>query len=286
MVKITPEECALLSQYIRKVSGIDIAPSKSYLFETRLNGLLDMLGVSSYQALYTRAREDRTHGIEQQIIDCISTNETLFFRDAKPFELLQYKIFPDLIDKRTSRYPGGQPVSLRIWSAACATGQEVYSIAIILKELLHDPEHYRIHLLGTDISGTAIARASAGRFNDFEMGRGLAREKRHRYFIPEGNSWRIRDEIRAMVAFRRLNLLHPLTGMGRFDLILLRNVAIYFNLETRKQVFQKICRVLAPDGYLIIGATESLTGICPGLTPRRYLKSIFYQPGDGMGVSK
>lgn len=278
MVEIKPHECALLSNYIREVSGIDIDPGKTYLFETRLNTLLGELGLDSYHALYRRSREDRTRGIEQQIIDRISTNETLFFRDERPFELLRHKIFPDLIDKRKRVHKSGALIPIRIWSAACATGQEIYSIAIVLKELLPDQSRYRIRLMGTDISGSAITRASTGRFNNFEMGRGMTEDKRRKYFTPDGDAWRIKDEIRAMVSFRRMNLLHSFAGMGRFDIILLRNAAIYFNVETRKKVFGKICRVMEPDGYLIIGATESLAGICPGLTPRRYLKSIFYQP--------
>lgn len=284
MNKIAPAESALLSRYICEVSGISIDPTKAYLFETRLGGLLKEVGVSSYGALHRQARADGTKKLEQQIIDRISTNETLFFRDEKPFELLRHKILPDLIDKRAPQCRGGQPIPIRIWSAACATGQEIYSIAIVLKELLPNLRRYNIRLLATDISGKAVARASSGRFNKFEMGRGLPGDKQQKYFTAQGDEWQINDEIRAMVSFRKMNLLHPFGGMGKFDIILLRNVAIYFNIETRKKVFAKIGGVLENDGYLIIGATESLTGICPDLVPRRYLKSIFYQPQNGIGV--
>ncbi|SMD09525.1 chemotaxis protein methyltransferase CheR [Desulfocicer vacuolatum DSM 3385] len=284
MDKITPAECALFSKYICEVSGISVDPAKAYLFETRLGGLLKELRISSYEALHGRARADATRKLEQQIIDRIATNETLFFRDEKPFELLRHKILPDLIDKRAPRCRGGLPIPIRIWSAACATGQEIYSIAIVLKELLPDLKQYNIRLLATDISGKAIARASSGRFNQFEMGRGLPKDMQQKYFTLQGGDWQINDEIRAMVAFRKLNLLHPFAGLGKFDIILLRNVAIYFNIETRKKVFQKICGVLENDGYLIIGSTESLTSICPDMVPRRYLKSIFYQPQNGSGV--
>lgn len=268
----------LLSNYIREVSGIDIDPSKAYLFETRLGGMLESLCLSSYKALYDMARVDVTKALEHQIVDNISTNETLFFRDDKPFQLLQHKLIPDLIDKRRTRGRAGK-LPIRIWSAACATGQEIYSIAMVLKELLPDMSGYDIYLLGTDISGTAIAKASLGKFTSFEMGRGLPRKQQDRYFIRQGNHWMVRDEIRAMVSFRKMNLLHPFNFMGRFDIVLLRNVAIYFNVETRRNLFERIIRVMARDGYLIIGATESLSGICEDLVPRRYLQSIFYEPG-------
>ena len=276
MVKITSDECVLLSNYLRRVSGIDIDPSKAYLFETRLGGMVETLGLSSYKALHDMARSDGTKALEHEIVDNISTNETLFFRDDKPFQLLQHKLIPDLIDKRRVRGRTG-PVPIRIWSAACATGQEIYSIAMVLKDLLTDMSGYDIYLLGTDISGTAIARASLGKFTSFEMGRGLPRKQQDRYFTRQGNHWMVKDEIRAMVSFRKMNLLHPFTFMGRFDIILLRNVAIYFNLETRRDLFEKIIRVMARDGYLIIGATESLSGISDALVPRRHLQSIFYE---------
>jgi len=277
MVKITSDECVLLSDYIRGVSGIDIDPAKAYLFETRLCRMLESLCLSSYKALHDMARFDATKALQHQIIDNISTNETLFFRDEKPFQLLQHKLIPDLIDKRRTRGRAG-PIPIRIWSAACATGQEIYSIAMVLQDLLPDMSGYDIYLLGSDISGTAIAKASLGKFTSFEMGRGLPRKQQDRYFIRQGNHWMVKDEIRAMVSFRKVNLLHPFTFMGRFDIILLRNVAIYFNVETRRNLFERIIRVMARDGYLIIGATESLSGISEDLVSRRYLQSIFYEP--------
>jgi chemotaxis protein methyltransferase CheR len=282
MLKIRPAECALLSQYIRDLSGMDIPTDKSYLFETRLGNLVADHGLSSYQSLYDLARADTTGSLAQQIIDAVTTNETLFFRDEKVFDLLRFKILPDLIDSRQGYLRQGLPVPIRIWSAACATGQEVYSVAILLKELLPSMTAYRITLLGTDISSRAVARASAGLYTDFELSRGMPLEKRDRYFISHGNQWKIIDEIRAMASFRKMNLFHSFAGLGRFDIILLRNVAIYFNMEMRKTIYNKICTVLEPDGFLLLGASESLTGICSGLVPRRYLKSIFYQPGTGL----
>jgi chemotaxis protein methyltransferase CheR len=278
MLKIRPSECELLADYIREISGMDILPSKTYLFETRLGKMADTLGFPTYTALYEQARADKTHALAQQIIDAITTNETLFFRDEKAFDLLKYKILPDVIDHRAGYLKKGRPIPIRIWSAACATGQEIYSVAMVLKDLLPCMNAYRIYLLGTDISAKALAKASAGYFSSFEITRGLPVDKRDRYFTPLENQWKINDEIRAMVSFRKMNLFHSFAGMGKFDLILMRNVAIYFNMEMRKRLFEKTAAVLEPDGYLLLGASESLTGICTDLEPGRHLKTIFYQP--------
>jgi len=131
--------------------------------------------------------------------------------------------------------------------------------------------------LGTDISDEAIAKASYGKYNKFEIERGLSRYRLNKYFTPHGDMWKIKDEIRAMVSFKKFNLMHPLMGLGKFDIVFCRNVAIYFGLEDRKKLFDKIAKVLEPDGYLIIGSTESLTGVHPGFEPKRHLRSIFYQ---------
>jgi len=276
MVKIKPEEIKVLSNYIYNVSGISIDASKAYLLETRFGKLLDEEGCRSYSEFYHKAKADTRKALEKKIINAITTNETLFFRDTSPFELLKHKLLPDLIDARIGKgsRPGG--ANLKIWSSACSTGQEIYSIAIILKELLGNNSH-NISLIGTDLSDAAVAQASAGTYNKFEIERGLPQEKLQRYFTPAGGNWKIKDEIRAMASFRRMNLMQPFTGLGKFDIIFCRNVAIYFTLPDRKKLFNKIADALQPDGYLLIGSTESLTGICPRFVPKRHLRSVYYQ---------
>jgi chemotaxis protein methyltransferase CheR len=277
MTKVTADDLIIISKYIFNISGIELDESKSYLIETRLNGLANEYQCSSYRELCTRAQIDSSKTIENRIIDAISTNETFFFRDAKPFEVLQHKILPDLIDRRTEQSSGLFPIPIRIWSAACSTGQEVYSIAIVLRELLPNFKNYNIKLMGTDISDAAIAQASYGRYNKFEIGRGLTKKILQKYFVPNGENWRICDEIRAMVAFDKQNILKPFNGMGKVDIIFCRNVAIYFKLEDRKRLFESIANVLEPDGYLIIGSTESLNGISSVFESKRYLRTIYYQ---------
>jgi chemotaxis protein methyltransferase CheR len=276
MLKISADEIKLITKYIYEISGIYLDESKKYLLETRLNAIAEEQGCTSYQDFHRKAKADATKSIERKIVDAISTNETLFFRDTGPFQLLQHKIFPELIDARSSKTPSLK-TNLKIWSAASSTGQELYSVAIVLQELLGDLSKYSIKLLGTDISDAAVSQASSGKFNKFEIERGLAREKLTKYFSMVGQTWKINDHIRAMVNFRKFNLMTPFTGLGKFDIVLCRNVAIYFTLEDRKKLFNKIADVLEPDGYLIIGSTESLTGICPRFIPKRHLRSIFYQ---------
>lgn len=277
MVKIKPEEMRFVSQYIHQISGISLEDSKAYLIETRLSGLLDEFGCSSYRELCQRAKTDSSKKIDRKMIDGITTNETLFFRDTSPFELLQYKILPDLVDKKMDKANNVNGSAINIWSAACSTGQEVFSIAIVLREVFKNFDKFNIKLLGTDISDEAIAQASYGQYSLFEVERGLSKDKLVKYFNPNGNTWRIKDEIRAMASFKKINLMLPFPGLGRFDIIFCRNVAIYFNLEDRKNVFKKLSELLEPNGYLIIGSTESLAGICPDFEPKRYLRSVFYQ---------
>lgn len=276
MIKISPNEIKTVAQYIYDISGIYLDHNKTYLFETRLSSVAEANRCKSYLELYNKGKADRSKKIEREIIDAISTNETLFFRDKGPFELLQHKILPEIIDARTPK-ASTLKTSIKVWSAASSTGQELYSIAIVIKELVPDLSRYNLSLLGTDISDNAISQASYGKYNKFEIERGLPRNQLQKYFSPQGEFWKIKDEIRSMVNFRKLNLMSSFTALGKFDIIFCRNVAIYFTLPDRKKLFNKIADSLADDGFLVIGSTESLTGVCPRFVPKRHLRSIFYQ---------
>ncbi|MBF0376095.1 MAG: protein-glutamate O-methyltransferase CheR [Desulfamplus sp.] len=276
MIKITPAEFDILSKYIMEISGIALSKGKEYLIETRLNPLMEQLGCTSYSDLHKKAKFDPKKDIEKKIIDAISTNETYFFRDKSPFTLIQHKIIPDLIDRRSKNRTVLKP-AIRLWSAANSTGQEIYSIAMALDEIGITPQKYQIKLLGTDISDAAIAQASYGRYNKFEVARGLEPKRLNKYFTQDGDYWKIKDEIRAMVQFQKMNLMKPFVGLGKFDIILCRNVMIYFTEEDRRKIYANIAKVLEPDGYLIIGATESLANNSDLFVSKRYLNSIFYQ---------
>jgi chemotaxis protein methyltransferase CheR len=273
MIRLRPEEQAAVSHYIHVLCGVTLDSSKGYLIEGRLGRLVEEAGCSNFAQFLSKARNETGRNLERRIIDAITTNETLFFRDNAPFDLLRHKIVPEVLDRRR----GGIGTPLRIWSAACSTGQELYSIAIVLKELLSDPDRFGVRLVGTDISDDAVARASKGLYGALEVSRGLPDEMRARYFVQRGDNWQVRDEIRALASFKRLNLLQDFSALGRFDIIFCRNVAIYFNEADRRALFGRLERALEPEGYLIIGAMESLNVVSPQFESKRHLHSVFYQ---------
>ena len=277
MIKIQPEEARALSQYIYSLCGVHLDETKGYLLENRLAPLLQENSCGSFSEFYLKARSDSTKTLPRKIVDAVTTGETSFFRDSAPFDLLQFKLLPELLDRRKKMNPSGLPISLRIWSAACSSGQEVYTTAIVLKETLGNPANYSIHLLGTDISDHAIAKASYGVFSRMEIERGLTQERLQRNFTSVENGWKIKDEIRGMASFRKLNLMEDFSALGRFDIIFCRNVAIYFTEADKVRLFSKLGKALASDGALIIGSTESLTGLCPQFEAMRYLRSVYYR---------
>jgi chemotaxis protein methyltransferase CheR len=270
---ITPAEVTLWSRYIQDACGIVLDQSKAYLLEARLGSLLRETAANGYSELFYKVKGDSSNTLRGKIVDAITTNETSFFRDTSPFELLQHKVLPELIDRRGKT--GSRPIPIRIWSAACSTGQEIYTIGIVLKTMLGSLSGYDIRMLGTDISNRAVAAASRGYFSDLEIGRGLPASAA-KYFTKDVNGWKIADEIRAMASFRKMNLLEAFSFPQPFDIILCRNVGIYFAEPDRGRMFHNFARCLARDGSLIIGSTESIGGLCPAFVSQRYLRTVFY----------
>jgi chemotaxis protein methyltransferase CheR len=274
-VAVTPDELTAWSRYIKELTGINLDGTKGYLVETRFGGLLRETGAASFGELLSKVKADFSNGFRRKVVDAITTNETSFFRDMSPFELLQFKLIPDLIDRRTKA--GAKPIPIRIWSAACSSGQESYTTGIVLKELLGDFRGYDIRILGTDISDKMVAAASYGHYTKLELDRGMPSDKAARYFVAEGDRWKIRDEIRALATFKTMNLLEPFSFPVPFDIVFCRNVAIYFTEADKARLFKNIGKCLAKDGSLIIGSTESIAGLCPEFEPKRYMRSVFYQ---------
>jgi len=272
---LTKDELAVWSRYVYEICGISLDASKGYLIETRLAGLIRETGSGGFSELYRKVRTDTTLTLRRKVIDAITTNETSFFRDTAPFELIQHKLVPEIIDRRGKS--GIRPIPVRIWSAACSTGQEVYSIGIALRELLGDLRGYDVRILGTDISNQAVNHASYGHFSRLELERGMPGDKLSKYFTLSGDRWKVRDEIRAMATFRNMNLLEPFSFPAPFDIIFCRNVAIYFTEPDRIRLFRNLGKYLIRDGALIIGSTESITGLCPEFESRRHLRAVFYQ---------
>lgn len=277
MNRLEGNEFSLWSSYVYSITRISLDATKGYLIETRLSSLLRETGSTSYKQLLDRVIADATGALKRKVIGAITTNETSFFRDTSPFDLLRNKILPDLVDARGRQLGKGRPMTLRIWSAASSTGQEVYSTAIVCKETLVDMNKFDVRILGTDISDKVIAQASYGKYTKLELDRGLTPDKLNAYFQPDGPDFKVRDPIRALTTFKTINLLEPFSFPTKFDIIFCRNVAIYFSDADKRKLFDNISRVIAADGYLIIGSTESITGICPRFEAKRHMRSVFYQ---------
>lgn len=272
-VNITPDEIRDLGKYIKDNSGIVLDEKKAYLFESRLSPLLQELGCESYMQLLQKAKKDHSDQIKTKLIDAVCTNETSFFRDKSPFNLLVQKLVPDFYE----RNPSG---TLNIWSSASSTGQEIYSTIMVLNDAGIMPPGFKMRLLATDISDKAIAKASRGKYSKFELARGMEGSKLHKYFTPvDEQTWVIKDEIRGRVAFKKANLLLPLglATLGKFDIIFCRNVAIYFSLEDKAKLFNCLATMLNPGGSLIIGSTESLLGVTDRFVRKDFRGSVYYQ---------
>ncbi len=274
-MQLTPDDIKVISRLVSDLCGIVLDESKGYLIQSRLAPVAEQAGCKTFSELYYKARYEHETALRTRVIDAITTNETLFFRDTSPFEALQHKILPNLIDGKAKT---AFPRRIRIWSAACSTGQEPYSIAMVMHELLGNLAGWDIQILATDISDGVIRHASLGRYADHEIRRGMEPKLLEKYFTRQPQGWAVKDSIRALVAFKRMNLLEPFTTVGMFDVILCRNVAIYFSPEVRRNLFQRLSRQLTSEGYLIAGSSESLADVGPQFKPLHHCRAIFYQP--------
>jgi chemotaxis protein methyltransferase CheR len=274
-VQVADREITRIAELVEGLCGVILDESKGYLIESRLGRLAEEAGCASFGEFCDKACRNGAPTLSTRIIDAITTQETLFFRDGSPFEALRHKAIPELIDARaTSLFPK----RMRIWSAACSTGQEVYSIAMTLSELVPNIAAWDVKILGTDISDAAIKQASLGRYAKHEVDRGMKPVLLQKYFAREPDGWRVKDEIRFLADFQRRNLLKPFTDLGTFDVIFCRNVAIYFDAKTKRDLFQRLARQLAPNGYLFVGSSESLTDVGPQFVPQHHCRAVFYQP--------
>lgn len=274
-MSLSAQEIVEVSSLVMELCGILLDETKGYLIESRLAPLVAELKLASYSELVSRARATRDRALLTRIVDAITTNETLFFRDASPFEALQFKALPELFDAKAKT---AFPRRLRIWSAASSTGQECYSLAMILHQMIPDIHQWDVNILGTDISDAALKQASSGTYSEFEIGRGLKPDHLSKYFTRQGSNYKVKDELRALVSFTRQNLLESFASPGPFDIIFCRNVVIYFNAATRVDIFRRLSKALAPDGYLFVGSAESLADLGPTFAPHHHCRSVFYRP--------
>jgi chemotaxis protein methyltransferase CheR len=272
---VTPDDIQFVAQLVDQLCGVMLDETKGYLVESRLGQLAREHACASYRELCLRARTTSDRALQQKIIDAITTQETLFFRDSSPFDALQNRIVPDLVD--ACKKSGG-PKHLRLWSAACSTGQEPYSLAMVLRATIPDFASWSVSILATDISDAAIARASRGWYAAHEIDRGMRAGLLAQYFQAKQGGWQVNDEIRGMVCFHRRNLLQPFTELGTFDVIFCRNVAIYFDVPRRRDLFLRLADRLTPQGAIFVGSSESLLDLGPRFAPKNHCRATYYQP--------
>lgn len=244
---------------VKSRSGLALGPEKVYLVDTRLAAITRRLGLRDFAAMVPQLRIDRS--LQDEVVEALTTNETLFFRDTKPFDHLRMHALPRLHGSR----PAGMP--LRIWSAAASTGQEAYSLAMLVSELGPALHGRTIQILGTDIAKAPLARAREGSYSQFEVQRGLPARMLIKYFTKEGDGWRLIKPIRDMAEFREWNLLHEPSSLGRFDVVFCRNVLIYFDPPTKARVLDLIASRLSPGGVLYLGGAETINGLGGAFRP-------------------
>ncbi len=276
MSKIDPKEFKLMRDYIEKQCGIDISDNKMYLVETRLTTLMIENHCENFNQFYQKAVSDTTNKLKDKIVDAMTTNETLWFRDMSPFTVLEEVI----LKKYAEEVQSGKRSKIKIWCAACSTGQEPYSIAMAIKEFSLrspslKPEHFEI--IGTDISPTVLFIAMAARYDKLAITRGLPEELKTKYFTAAGTVWALNPDIKKMVTFKRLNLQESFSGIGKPDIVFCRNVLIYFAEDFKKDILKRIHTVLPSSGYLFVGGAESLFSYTTDFEPLRHGKASYYR---------
>lgn len=252
---ITNIDFAYICDMVRKHSAIVLDPGKEYLVESRLSPLARQEGFGSLQDMVDNLRSSPSGDLHRKVVEAMTTNETSFFREMRVFEMFRRAIVPKLLVDRASER------SLNLWCAASSTGQEPYSFAILLREHFPSLNGWNITFIASDISREMLARARGGRFNQLEVNRGLPAHLLVKYFQKNGAMWEISPDIRRMVEFREINLIHAWPSLPRMDVISLRNVLIYLDLETKRNILSRIPSVLDPEGYLLLGGAETTTNV-------------------------
>lgn len=268
---ISDSEYKSFSLFLEKACGITLGDNKQYLIASRLQKLMDSVNIASLGDLVTQLQRGNTQ-LRGKIVDAMTTNETLWFRDSHPYLILEKELFPDASKHRN------RPV--RIWSAACSSGQEPYSMSMVAQEyskanpgsLARDVE-----IIATDISKTILEQARQARYDEMSLVRGMSPERRKRYFKQDGDVWVLNDDIKRRVRFTELNLMQSFVSLGKFDIIFCRNVLIYFSAELKSDILNRMAKQLHPNGYLVLGSSESITGYTDAFKMVRSGGSVYYQ---------
>jgi chemotaxis protein methyltransferase CheR len=281
---LDPKEYDLIREYVYEACGLIVDEQKKYLIQQRLGPLAEASGCSSFTDLHVKLNLPGSFDLHEKVIDAITTHETSFFRDNHPFMTFENHVCPHLLTIITKKQSLGISMGpkARIWCTASSTGQEPYSLAMLLSDFADNNSptitSESFSILATDISHKSLDTAKAGTFSKHEISRGLATQKQERYFTQINNQWEIKKSIRSMVDFRHLNLTKPFNNnIGRFDVIVSRNILIYFDEETRREIFEQFFQVLNDGGFLMLGSTESIYGMTERFESCRFGETLIYR---------
>ena len=273
-MSVSQSEFNVFRQFLEDKSGIVLGDNKQYLVTSRLKKLQEEHGIKSLTELMARIQAQPRGLLQEQVVDAMTTNETLWFRDTFPFEVMKNKVFPELLKKQMGQ-------RLRVWSAACSSGQEPYSLSMIVDE--YDRANLgqakaSVQIVATDLSPSMLQACKEGEYDSLAIARGLSRDRLENYFdkTPAG-LWKVKPAIKSRVEFRALNLLDSYAGLGKFDVVFCRNVLIYFSAEAKKDILTRIHATLKPGGYLVLGASEALNGLPDLYTMVQCSPGIIYQ---------
>lgn len=267
-----------LCTFLKSRSGLALTPEKRYLAETRLSAVCRQFKMESIAALVMALKGGRRSDLEVAVVEAMTTNETFFFRDKGPFDLFRDVLLPRYLTARAATR------RLRIWCAAASTGQEPYSLAMILSDAASRLSGWNIEIIATDISTEVLEKAKAGIYNQFEVQRGLPIQLLVKYFKQNGDQWQISPQIRGMVDFRPLNLIKDFSHLGIFDIIYCRNVLIYFDKATKTNVLERLSHAMAGDGSLFLGAAETVIGLTEVLAPDPVNRGLYVKASAGAGT--
>ncbi len=268
-----PADYDFIRKVLKERSGYVLSPEKNYLIDSRLTPLAKREGCATLAELVQKMRLPGAEALMARVTETMTINESFFFRDKIPFDRFKDTILPALMEARRSSR------RLRIWCSACSTGQEPYSLAMILKSMSEKLIGWNIEIVATDISREVLERAKAGIYSQFEVQRGLPIQMLMQFFQQVGEQWRVSDEIRRMVQFRHLNLLERFTMLGTFDVVFCRNVLIYFDQPTKADVLERISHQLAPEGFLVLGAAETVVGLSESFKPHADKRGLYVRAG-------
>ncbi len=269
---MTPSDFQFLADLVKQRSGIVLSEEKGYLVDSRLNPVARQNGLADLDELVAKLRVASIGPLADAVLEAMTTNESFFFRDKTPFDNFEKHILPTFAENRATK-------KLRIWCAAASSGQEPYSLAMLLKEKEGTADAWQADIIGTDISKDILEKAKAGLYSQFEVQRGLPIQLLVKYFKQDGEVWAIDPAIRAKVIYKYFNLLDSFAALGKFDVVFCRNVLIYFDQETKKEIFEKIAKVMPPDGFLLLGASETTIGLTERFKPVKGHRGLYALDG-------